>query len=123
MIIYSFLHIYLQNTYKMHTYKINIDVFCFCCRVIIFFSMCLKCKTFFLDGCDGKQARRTQSSSPLGELFDHGLDSWATFFLPVSLYSVYGRGGMSPIRYAVLKLMNGQTLCETVLKNCKTSFL
>ena len=28
-----------------------------------------------LDNCDGKQARRTQRSSPLGELFDHGIDS------------------------------------------------
>lgn len=27
------------------------------------------------DNVDGKQARRTQSSSPLGELFDHGVDS------------------------------------------------
>jgi hypothetical protein len=28
-----------------------------------------------LDATDGKQARRTNSSSPLGELFDHGCDS------------------------------------------------
>ncbi|KAI5306364.1 hypothetical protein KEM55_008635, partial [Ascosphaera atra] len=28
-----------------------------------------------LDNVDGKQARRTGSSSPLGELFDHGIDS------------------------------------------------
>ena len=28
-----------------------------------------------LDGCDGTQARRTKTSSPIGELFDHGLDS------------------------------------------------
>ncbi|KAI0978896.1 hypothetical protein GJ496_004912 [Pomphorhynchus laevis] len=28
-----------------------------------------------LDAIDGKQARRTQSSSPLGELFDHGCDA------------------------------------------------
>ncbi|EKE37926.1 hypothetical protein ENUP19_0228G0015 [Entamoeba nuttalli] len=27
------------------------------------------------DNLDGKQARRTKSSSPLGELFDHGVDS------------------------------------------------
>jgi len=27
------------------------------------------------DNLDGKQARRTRSSSPLGELFDHGLDA------------------------------------------------
>ena len=31
---------------------------------------------FETDGIDGKQARRTGSSGPLGELFDHGLDSW-----------------------------------------------
>jgi phosphatidylglycerophosphate synthase len=31
-----------------------------------------------LDAIDGKQARRTGSSSPLGQLFDHGCDaiSW-----------------------------------------------
>lgn len=46
-----------------------------------------------LDGTDGKQARRTNSSSPLGELFDHGLDSWATLFLPVALFSIFGRNG------------------------------
>ncbi|KAK7207703.1 ethanolaminephosphotransferase 1 [Myxozyma melibiosi] len=28
-----------------------------------------------MDNVDGKQARRTGSSSPLGELFDHGIDS------------------------------------------------
>ncbi|XP_072408111.1 cholinephosphotransferase 1 isoform X1 [Chiloscyllium punctatum] len=31
-----------------------------------------------LDAIDGKQARRTNSSSPLGELFDHGCDSFST---------------------------------------------
>ena len=29
-----------------------------------------------LDAIDGKQARRTKSSSPLGQLFDHGCDSF-----------------------------------------------
>lgn len=28
-----------------------------------------------LDCIDGKQARRTKSSSPLGQLFDHGCDA------------------------------------------------
>lgn len=46
-----------------------------------------------LDGTDGKQARKTKSSTPLGELFDHGLDSWATLFLPLALFSVFGRSG------------------------------
>jgi len=44
-----------------------------------------------LDGIDGKQARRTGSSTPLGELFDHGLDSWATIFITGAIYSVFGR--------------------------------
>lgn len=45
-----------------------------------------------VDGVDGKQARRTNSSTPLGELFDHGLDSWACVFFVSSMYSVFGRG-------------------------------
>ncbi|XP_055353553.1 ethanolaminephosphotransferase 1-like [Paramacrobiotus metropolitanus] len=44
-----------------------------------------------LDGLDGKHARRTESSSPLGELFDHGLDSWVTTLHCLCLYSVFGR--------------------------------
>lgn len=53
-----------------------------------------------LDGTDGKQARRTGSSSPLGELFDHGLDSWVTLFMPLGMYNVFGRGdyGVTPER-------------------------
>jgi phosphatidylglycerophosphate synthase len=35
------------------------------------------------DALDGKQARRTGTSSPLGELFDHGCDAMTTFFLGV----------------------------------------
>jgi phosphatidylglycerophosphate synthase len=31
-----------------------------------------------LDGSDGKQARRTKSGSPVGEIFDHGVDSICT---------------------------------------------
>lgn len=43
-----------------------------------------------LDGIDGKQARRTQTSSPLGELFDHGCDSRSTIFIAATFYSVFG---------------------------------
>jgi ethanolaminephosphotransferase len=38
-----------------------------------------------LDNVDGKQARRTRSSSPLGELFDHGCDA-----LSVVLFALIG---------------------------------
>uniref|UniRef100_A0A674CUM2 Cholinephosphotransferase 1 n=2 Tax=Salmo trutta TaxID=8032 RepID=A0A674CUM2_SALTR len=36
-----------------------------------------------LDAIDGKQARRTNSSSALGELFDHGCDAVSTVFVSV----------------------------------------
>lgn len=48
-----------------------------------------------LDGIDGKQARRTGSSGPLGELFDHGLDSWTSLFTPFCIYSLFGRADFS----------------------------
>lgn len=47
--------------------------------------------SYTLDGIDGKQARRTHTSGPLGELFDHGLDSWTTVFIPTFIYSIFGR--------------------------------
>ncbi|UJR28301.1 hypothetical protein I4U23_009547 [Adineta vaga] len=37
-----------------------------------------------LDAIDGKQARRTDSSTPLGELFDHGCDSVSTVFVTLA---------------------------------------
>ena len=48
-----------------------------------------------LDGIDGKQARRTGTSGPLGELFDHGLDSWTALFTPFCIYSIFGRSDFS----------------------------
>ena len=64
-----------------------------------------------IDGTDGKQARRTGTSSPLGELFDHGLDSWASFFLPVAVYSVYGRGEYGVSVFRVYLVLLGVNLC------------
>jgi phosphatidylglycerophosphate synthase len=50
------------------------SVFFFSCFCIFAYST--------LDAIDGKQARRTKSSSPLGQLFDHGCDSFSlTFFI------------------------------------------
>ncbi|RYR27423.1 hypothetical protein Ahy_B01g051457 isoform C [Arachis hypogaea] len=39
------------------------------------------------DAVDGKQARRTSSSSPLGELFDHGCDALACTFESIAFGS------------------------------------
>jgi len=38
-----------------------------------------------MDALDGKQARRTGSSSPLGELFDHGCDALSLAFIALTV--------------------------------------
>lgn len=38
-----------------------------------------------MDALDGKQARRTKTSSPLGQLFDHGCDALAVHLILVTL--------------------------------------
>jgi ethanolaminephosphotransferase len=43
------------------------------------------------DNCDGKQARRTGSSSPMGMLFDHGVDAFVAIcnnFMLLRLFCV-----------------------------------
>ncbi|XP_075154030.1 ethanolaminephosphotransferase 1 isoform X2 [Haematobia irritans] len=51
-----------------------------------------------LDGMDGKQARRTGTSGPLGELFDHGLDSYSAVLIPIYMFSLFGTDDLPPIR-------------------------
>ncbi|XP_023937193.1 ethanolaminephosphotransferase 1 [Bicyclus anynana] len=58
------------------------------CAVLVFLA-------YNLDGIDGKQARRIGVSGPLGEMFDHGLDSYIVFFIPYTLLSVFGRDEFS----------------------------
>ena len=43
-----------------------------------------------LDAIDGKQARRTGSSSPLGELFDHGCDAFITPLVQLNIALAIG---------------------------------
>ncbi|KAK7490768.1 hypothetical protein BaRGS_00017997 [Batillaria attramentaria] len=45
-----------------------------------------------LDAIDGKQARRTNSSSPLGELFDHGCDSVSLTFVTLGVTTALSLG-------------------------------
>ncbi|KAK0406772.1 hypothetical protein QR680_018795 [Steinernema hermaphroditum] len=54
-----------------------------------------------LDATDGKQARRTGSSSPLGELFDHGCDSVSQVFVTLNICYALQLGDS---RYAVLTI-------------------
>jgi choline/ethanolamine phosphotransferase len=49
-----------------------------------------------LDAIDGKQARRTNTASPLGELFDHGCDAVSTIFVSTSLACAVSLGTYPP---------------------------
>jgi ethanolaminephosphotransferase len=42
-----------------------------------------------MDNLDGRQARRTKSSSPLGQLFDHGCDALVTVFVIMNTTSLF----------------------------------
>ncbi|XP_055375949.1 ethanolaminephosphotransferase 1 isoform X2 [Condylostylus longicornis] len=53
---------------------------------------------YTLDGIDGKQARKTGTSGPLGELFDHGLDSYSTIVIALYMFSLFGTIDLPPIR-------------------------
>ncbi|KAM0679040.1 hypothetical protein BDAP_000419 [Binucleata daphniae] len=47
------------------------------------------------DAIDGKQARRTNSSSALGQLFDHGCDAFSCFSTAITVSSSLGLGTSS----------------------------
>jgi len=55
------------------------------------------------DNADGKQARKTKASSPLGLLFDHGCDAMNTFVSGLTLFTVlqFGNGINSIIGYII----------------------
>eukprot|EP01048_Picozoa_sp_COSAG05_P012612 COSAG05_NODE_1277_length_5304_cov_5.087992_1_plen_374_part_10 len=45
-----------------------------------------------MDAMDGKQARRTGASSPLGQLFDHGCDAFALIVQFTAVHIIFGCG-------------------------------
>lgn len=61
---------------------------------------------YTLDGIDGKQARRTGTSGPLGELFDHGVDSYSTLLIPVYMFSLFGIVDLPALRMHFV-MLNG----------------
>lgn len=54
-----------------------------------------------LDAIDGKQARRTKSSSPLGQLFDHGCDAICACLSSIFVAATI-RSGATPFSFLVL---------------------
>ncbi|XP_069477122.1 ethanolaminephosphotransferase 1-like [Ambystoma mexicanum] len=82
-----------------------------------------------LDSIDGKHARRIGCSGPLGELFDHGLDSWAASLFTLSLFSVFGSAAEVPgltvqtMFYTTLVVMMAFTLSHWEKYNTGVLFL
>eukprot|EP00826_Nyctotherus_ovalis_P042958 TRINITY_DN448_c0_g1_i18.p1 TRINITY_DN448_c0_g1~~TRINITY_DN448_c0_g1_i18.p1 ORF type:complete len:373 (-),score=71.90 TRINITY_DN448_c0_g1_i18:64-1182(-) len=60
-----------------------------------------------LDSVDGKQARKTGNSSPLGLMFDHGADSINTVSLSISLVCLVGVGQTWYFPLVLLGLITG----------------
>lgn len=94
----SWFSLILAITFFLYMVKNNIDV------------------TFgqLLDNVDGKQARKTGNSSPLGLLFDHGCDAMVTVFTGITMARVVQLGnspyllvpmsvGSYPFFYATLE--------------------
>ena len=60
-----------------------------------------------LDAIDGKQARKTGNSSPLGELFDHGCDSISMVMVTMNLFVMYQTGDEPGMMVLACLINNG----------------
>lgn len=81
-----------------YTYQVKISSNFEMCNFWYRFAACIWIYSTF-DNCDGKQARRTGTSSPLGELFDHGcdaLDCWVLGLVQLASLTL-GTGVISSI--------------------------
>lgn len=79
-----------------------------------------------LDATDGKQARRTNSSSPIGFLFDHGCDSLATSYIAMIVGQGIALGYSLPLLVMLLSGLNIfyiATWEEYHTHTCRTHFL
>lgn len=76
-------HFYASSDDMRDQYKTIPSIVWLICSLNLFLS-------HTLDGIDGKQARRTKAMGPLGELMDHGVDSWTTVFITMQVYSFFG---------------------------------
>lgn len=65
-----------------------------------------------LDAVDGKQARRTNTSTPLGQLFDHGCDSFSTVFAALSVLGTV-RVGISVAAFMLIAILQMQLFIYT----------
>ncbi|EEQ82067.1 hypothetical protein NCER_101291 [Vairimorpha ceranae BRL01] len=80
-----------------------------CCKeswISLFSAMCLFFY-FTMDNLDGAQARKLKEMSPLGQLFDHGVDSCVVFFCMITLISSLRLGLSLTSLLVILTVMYG----------------
>jgi len=81
-----------------------------------------------MDAIDGKQARRTKSSTPLGQLFDHGCDAFTTILVGILNAScmLYGRSfwtiGNTMLNFNVFWLAQWEEYHSGIL-NCNNGWI
>jgi len=75
-----------------------------------------------LDATDGKQARRTGTSSPLGELFDHGCDSMTQVLVTLNLCYAMQFGLHANFVFSTVVMSVGMFYCAHWATYC-TGFL
>jgi len=76
-----------------------------------------------LDAIDGKQARRTGSSGPLGELFDHGCDAINTTLAFICILSALGIGNTFTCVLTVLAALSNFYVSSWETYHTHTLFL
>ena len=76
-----------------------------------------------LDAIDGKQARRTGSSGPLGELFDHGCDAINTTLAFICILSALGIGNTFLCVFTVLAALTNFYVSSWETYHTHTLFL
>ena len=101
----------------------NSDYFSVDCPNWIFFLMSVS--MFFyqtMDAIDGKQARRTNSSSPLGELFDHTCDSVNFIMISLMLAAMLG-ARIDNILFCTMFQLSALAFCTATFETFHTGTL
>ena len=76
-----------------------------------------------MDAMDGRHARNTGSSSPLGQLFDHGLDSINSFLSSILILTMLNAGELHPIYSLVFLFISGIPFFYSTLEEYYTHCL
>ncbi|KAJ6236947.1 bb in a boxcar [Anaeramoeba flamelloides] len=76
-------------------------------RYVTIFSPLTIAFYYICDNCDGKQARKTDNASPLGQLFDHGIDCVVGLFVIQNTATTLGVGNSMAMYFVLLETLGG----------------